>query len=557
MNLVSNPLPEAGIAEYPPRVPFMHAERGDLLYDLKKSVSSVILNFIAKDRYGGNVVPVMGEYGSGKTKLAFSIMRELNCLNYSESIADQSLILASADTEEYKKQIMDLIYQETGSQILTLYLTFTQAFMEEFTQANIISLFRSILSEISTPTQPPNQYEQNKFRADLITEINSMEISRLTVDQILLLLKKYYRRILIFLDEFEGIEERPEPEITSIMESIKNDFINAFEGSDYGTLLFILYTPAVERLITQAIFRRGRPFEIGNFTYLTAKRVIERYLQGTSLYEMLGDQMIFSTFHLSRDAGSQFLQVCHDALIRSQREGRTRVDYTDVLLALRGVRDQQGRPMFSTACYYDLIGKLKAKDEDNRTLFDCYLGQYYPMSKQEISATTGIPQRRVEKISKEFATADLFDSIGPIVVRCFFLPKIELKTNRVAEAVGITPEVLLESLDKLAQLHISDQIEYIVPESYHGFETRLRDQAFPELHKELLSTSHESNKYMLSTRVLRYLIASPVGYEDVLNLLKGKLRAQIRGELTGMTTYERERSLREGMFVLQKFLEGA
>lgn len=557
MNFVSNPLPEAGIAEYPPVVPFMHAEQGDVLHDLKRSLSSVILSFIAKKKYGANVIPVMGEYGSGKTKLAYTIMREVNYPDYAISLGNQSLLFASAEREEIKKTAEYLISREPGSRILTVYLTFANAFMEKFTRAHIVSLFRSLLSEIATPTQPTNRHEQDNFEAELVSEIDAKNLSRLTVEEILFLLKKYYRRIFIFLDEFERIEEREEPEITSIMESIRDDFINPFEGSDCGTLLIILYTPAVERLFTPAVLRRGRPYEIGGFSYNTAKKVLERYLQGAGLYEMLGDRMVLSAFHLARDAGSQFLQVCHDALLRAQREGRARVEYTDVLLAVHGVRDQQGRPMFSTACYYDFVDKLKAFDNDHRTLFDCLLGQYYPSSEQEIVAATEIPQSKVEEMIKEFATKGLVEDIGPIVIRCWFLPRTELQTNRIATAVGMTPDVLLESLDRLVQLHMNNHRGYLVPESYPEFELRLGDQASSVLHKELLGLSYETGKYILSTRVLRYLIASPVGYEDVLNLLKGKLRAQVRGELTRTITYERERGLREGMLVLQEYLEGS
>jgi hypothetical protein len=555
MNSFRNPFPEAGVPEYPPAIPLMHAERGETIHVAKRNFSSKILNFIAVDKFPVNVILVMGSYGSGKTKLAYNTIYELYHPNEALGFDEQSIIFADIEKEELRREMAKTLMEKKP---VAIYLTFESAFMKKHTLNNVVSVFRSALEELQDPEHEPNRRETLHIPEELREKIKTLRIDALRIRDILELLKSYFHRIFIFVDEFERFSERGEVEQKAIVESIRDDFINLFSTSDFGTLLIINYTPAIGYLITPSIERRGRSIETGRFSYQTAKKVLSVYLQNTEFIDFFGDDVIFSAYHLARDAGSQFLQICGEALIRASRSKKSSIGSDDLLYAVRVVRGPEGQKLFSEAYYASLKERLSALDPVYSEIFDYMLGLYFPRDIKNISKGTGFKVENVRAFVDKFSSpSETFKDLL-LITKCYFLDrtKIYRELESFSKAHGTPAEALIDILNKMLEIYHEGRRTYIVPNDFSEFRTRIGLTASEELHKGLKEKSDNGDRYILSTEVLNNLVAAPVGYEDVLDLIKGQLKGEVRSHLVKpRSIYEREKEAESALYIVWKHLE--
>ena len=556
MSSFRNPFPEAGIPEYPPVIPFIHAEHGDTIHVAKKSLSSKILNLISVSSFPVNVILIMGSYGSGKTKLAYNTIYELHHPDKALAIGEQSIIFADVTKPEQKEETLKILNEK---KVLPVYLTFESAFMKRHTLNNVVSIFRSALEELANPDEELNKKEIDNIPQELREKVKTSKIGAWRLKDILELLRSYFYRIIVFVDEFERLSERAEAEQKAIIESLRDDFINLFSTSDMGTLLIINYTPAVEYLISPAIERRARSIETGRFSYQTAKKVLREYLEGTEFITFFDDATIFSAFHLARDAGSQFLQICGEALTRAHRHSKKSIEYDDLLYSVRVIRDSEGQKLFSEAYYGTLTERLKTVDPDYPKILDCLLGGYYPRDIEDIAERTGMNVRKVETFINKFGfPSETFKGLGPLVMKCYFLDRgtFYAELEDFAKTHGIAVEELIDDLSKLLEVCSDGRRIYVVPDAFLDFRIRIGLTASEELHKGLKERSEGVNKYILSTEFLNNLVASPVGYEDILDVVKGRLKGEVRSYLAKpRSIYEKEKEAEDALRIIWEYME--
>jgi len=541
MSPFKNPFPEAGVPEYPPAIPMVHTKYGDTIHNLKVNFSSKIMNFLSDDNFPVNVLFVLGSYGSGKTKLFYNSIYELYHPNETLAMGDQSLILADAESTEQREEMSGILNRK---KILAVYLTFESAFMRKHTLNHVVSILRSALEELVDPTHDPNRLETQKIPEKFKARLGTSKIDTLGAKDILELLGMYFSKIVIFVDEFERIAQRAVGEQNAIIESLRDDFIDLFSNSKYGTLIIISYTPAIEYLIPPAVERRGRFFETGRFSLLTAKEVLQRYLAETDFTNFFQEDTIFSAFHLARDAGSQFLQICGESLTRACRRGNTRILFDDILHAIRIIQGPEGQKLFSEAYCGTLLERLGSLDQEFPRIFNYVLGSYYPRSGKEIAEGAGVKVEKVNKFITKFSSkSELFTGLSsPLLIKCYLLDKASFQVEKFSKERSLGVNDLIDNLSKLLEVSYNGRQMYIIPHDSSDFYLRIGVGLSGEVHKALLEISEQTDKVILSTEVLNHLIASPVGYEDILELVKGKLREEVRTYLTKRrSTYEKEK----------------
>ena len=550
MNPFENPFPEAGIPEYPPAIPMIHAKDGDTIHNLKANFSSKIMNFLSDNNFPVNVLFVLGSYGSGKTKLFYNSVYELYHPDETFAMGDQSLILADAENVKQRKEMLNILKRE---KTLAVYLTFESAFMKKHKLNHVVSILRSALEELVEPTHEPNRLETREMPQEFKTGLRTSKIDTLRAKGILELLGTHFSKIVIFVDEFERIAQRAIGEQNAIIESLRDDFIDLFSDSKHGTLIIISYTPAIEYLIPPAIERRGRFFETGRFSLLTAKKVLQRYLVDTKFRDFFQEDTIFSAFHLARDAGSQFLQICGESLTRAHRRGNTKILFDDILQAIRIIQGPEGQKLFSEAYYGTLLERLSSLDQEFPKIFHYLLGSYYLRSSEEIAEGASV---KVEK-AKEFLTrfsskSELFSGLSsPLITKCYLLDRATFQVEKFSKEHSLGVNELIENLSKLLEISFNDRQMYIIPHDSSDFFLRIGVGLPEEVHKGLLESSDQTDKVILSTEVLNNIIASPVGYEDILELVKGKLREEVRAYLTKRRSiYEKEKEAEASLLAI-------
>jgi len=122
--------------------------------------------------------------------------------------------------------------------------------------------------------------------------------------------------------------------------------------------------------------------------------------------------------------------------------------------------------------------------------------------------------------------------------------------------MGREVDSILEDFNKLIQVEISGKNYYVIPEEIAEFKVRWGVGFSEDIYNSLVEVSQPTDKYMMSTHVLNHLISAPVGYEDVLNILKGKLRGEVHKFLARKwASYEKERESEQGLYNLWKYAE--
>lgn len=508
MESLKIPIPEAGIPEYPSTVPLLHGKEDDATHRLKRGISNKLRDLLQSSPFGVNILHIRGEYGSGKTKTVYRIMFEIY---HPDEAADPDSIIAASgiDTIELIKK----------NKILVVYLTFEKAYLGKYTEPNVVSILRSALDEIREPTESSNKEERSAIPIELIEYLDEVPIETLSLEDTLQILRKYFDRVIIIVDELERILELTRPEQKGIMESMRDDFINRYGTSDYGTYLVLLYEPRVGFIIPPALLGRGREFATERFSSIMAKKVLHRYLKGTDYMRFFLDAAIHSIFELSHRCGRQFLVICRDALVHALGKGKSRVDYEDILLALEGVRGPGGEELYSRAYYSEITSRIRQVKEEYVEIFKLMLGEYFPHLADEIAERLKIDQDVVLSFIDKF-DSDVPDlPISPLITKVYLVNQKEVE--EAAKRCGVAFDILIS--DVLSRLTKHKGL-WIIPNNISDFDVDVINK--DELHKELLKKDEEGG-YMFSLRAFKHMVGLPIPTE-ILDLIKdGVLRRQV------------------------------
>ena len=523
MKDINIPIPQAGIPKYPAKMPLVHGEEDDLIHRLKKGLSNKLRDMLVSSPFGVNILHVRGEYGSGKTKTTYSMIYEI--YHPDEATGPYSIVTASG------QDVIDLIRKR---EVLAIYLTFEKAYLGKHKEPNISSIFKSALDEIRQPTEIPNKKERNTIPRELIQQLEGTTIEN--TEQALKILRKHFDKIIIIVDEIERILELTQTERQTIMGSLRDDFINRFGESDYGTYLFLLYEPRIAFIIPPAISGRGREFETGRFSIRIAKKVLEMYLEETEYMRLFSDEIIRSIFELSHRCGRQFLGICRDALIQALGKEKSRIDYEDILNGLEGVRGPGGEKLLSEAYYSDIKSILRRKKPVFVKIFRLMLGEYFPHSVDEMTKKLGIDGATITEFVDKFSEDVPELPVSPLITQVYLVGRKGVE--KAARKHGVT----LDILDGLIRYRNSS----VVTGNVSDFRMELINKA--ELHKSLLEEGKKDG-YMISPQAFKSIVGSPVPREilDLINNFELRRRVEEYFSTTKSIPYRLEQEVIKGL----------
>lgn len=479
---------------------------------LKKGISLFL-----QGRVGKGVETVTGTraivavYGGGKTHFVLRLIYELR--NADQLSSPEATLL---DLKAYN-DAKEFLSENGRTPVLAVYLTFERIF-EEYGD-RLVSyryIIRSVIEELISPELKENK-ELEGVSQTLRKELSFLR-GKAPKDIIEGLLKRF-SRIIIVLDEMEAVLD---PFFTRAgREEILRGLIRFFNAHPSCYLIVCIPEEVWPwfRGLTAQIVRMDPPLFLGEFSFDTARHLVDSAYKSVSRPNPFTPSLIYSIWELARHGGRNFLRLCHAACVYSKGKPNYEAVYDNLEVLIKA----DGNYLIKEFKYFleEKIGKKFIR------ILKLLLGEYTSQTIDEILQKTKLQRKVVTEFMDTFIneTPELLIK-GPLIIKCRPIERISpessekwLDENDVGHessypykiwGIGLT---LQEVMNKLS-FDVSNFNVAYVPENFEDFKAHFPPRADPAIlervHRALLEEVGEEEKIALSHVAFREIVGEPV-----------------------------------------------
>ena len=341
-----------------------------------------------------DVVPLVGDYGAGKSHFAKRFIRDLKIISgmseptdEESKFTDHNYIVDKAKFSAHLKELGSTL--EKPVPLLPVYVCCSRVW-KEHEYISLSHIFDIVIKElIDSAEQLEKRDEAND---DLTLPASAMDIIRLvyrksrergevlTWSVVLKELLKEIGRLIIVVDEFEAILLRRE------FYRAFWDEVKSFITDSHNVYMLLCLPPEPARVLfeTAALDRRIRMkrFEIGEFSV----EITRKYVDSRKARWVFGDGKLISTcWELSQRGGGNFILLCRQAAIDATNEKRE-LNYNDIINGIKRCRDLKtagGQNLFWVSKLEDAQAKLRKKPSYEE-IFNLFVGELYPHTSDDL-----------------------------------------------------------------------------------------------------------------------------------------------------------------------------